>query len=125
MTSISLVFPALAKLGNHRYYGEGSRPYPRADRSYLLGICTGSFAAAAVSTSQTLSELVPAGVEAVLVAFRTGLRSLELRDDIEKPIPDVSHSWSVVLRIQEDQASKAIDAIISAKVCIRLHQWCH
>ena len=56
-----------------RYYGEGSRPFPSADNTYLVGICTGSFAAAAISTSQTLSELIPAGVEAVLVAFRTGL----------------------------------------------------
>src|SRR5699024_12810178 len=59
-----------------RHFGEGSNPYPTAGNSYCLGLCTGSFAAAAISTSQTLSELIPAGVEAVLTAFRTALRSL-------------------------------------------------
>lgn len=67
----------------------------------MLGTCTGTFAAAAISSARSLSELVPAGIEAVIVAFRTALRSLILRDDIE-PINDVStSSWSVVVSAQE------------------------
>ena len=82
-----------------------------------MGICTGSFAAAAISTSQTVSELIPAGVEAVLVAFRTGLRSLELRNEIERSIPEISSSWSVVISAQEEKAIQIIEEFSSAKVC--------
>lgn len=73
-----------------------------------MGLCTGSFAAAAISTSQTLSELIPAGIEAVLVAFRTSLRSLELRNDIERSSSEKSRSWSVVVSAQEAQATELI-----------------
>ena len=104
-----------------RYYGEGSRPFPSADNSYLVGTCTGSFAAAAISTSQTLSELVAAGVEAVLVAFRTGLCSLELRNDIERPIPEASRSWSAVVGAQEPQVTEFIETISSAKVSPQMY----
>lgn len=86
-----------------------------------MGVCTGSFAAAAISTSQTISELVSAGVEAVLVAFRTGLRSLELRNDIERPIPESSRSWSVVVGTQEAQATELIETFSSAKVSPQMH----
>ena len=85
-----------------------------------MGICTGSFAAAAISTSRTLSELVPAGVEAALAAFRTGLRSLELRNDIEKPIPGISPSWAAVVGIQETQATEFIETITLAKVSLQM-----
>jgi len=84
-----------------------------------VGLCTGSFAAAAISTSQTLSELIPAGIEAVLVAFRTGLRSLELRNDIERPIPESSRSWSVVVSAYEDQAAELIETFSLKKVSLR------
>ena len=91
-----------------------------------MGICTGSFAAAAISTSQTLSELVPAGVEAVLVAFKTGLRSLEVRDDVETPIADASRSWSVVLSIEEAQATKIVETFVSKKVSLsRVYESIH
>lgn len=84
-----------------------------------MASCTGSFAAAAISTSQTLSELIPAGIEAVLVAFRTGLRSLELREDIERPVAGASQSWSVVVNGKEEEVIASLEAISSTKV--RLH----
>jgi naphtho-gamma-pyrone polyketide synthase len=84
--------------------------------SYLLGICTGSFAAAAISTSQTVSELIPAGVEAVLVAFRTALRSAILRNDLEEPIHGMSRSWSVVVSLQQADADALINAFCMDKV---------
>jgi naphtho-gamma-pyrone polyketide synthase len=65
---------------------------------------------------QTLSELVPAGIEAVLVAFRTGLRSLELRNDIVRPVPETSRSWSVVVSGQEEQVATYIEAFNIKKV---------
>lgn len=105
---------------NPRYFGEGSHPYPTAGNSYCLGLCTGSFAAAAVSTSQTLSELIPAGVEAVLTAFRTALRSFVVRDDIARPTSGTRRSWSAVINVQEDEAVEMIDRFCLAKVRKRL-----
>lgn len=99
-----------------RYYGEGSRPYPNATNSYILGLCTGSFAASAICTSQTLTELVPAGIEAVIVAFRTGLRSLELRNAIEGSNLGDSRSWSVIASAREVEAAEMIESFSSTKV---------
>ncbi|PQE06757.1 polyketide synthase protein [Rutstroemia sp. NJR-2017a BBW] len=97
-----------------RYYGEGSRPYPTAADSYILGLCTGSFAASAISTSQTLQELIPAAIEAVLVAFRTGLRSLELRNAIELSRLTESQSWSTIFSAKEAEAIELIETFSAA-----------
>ncbi len=80
-----------------------------------MGLCAGSFAAAAISTSQTVAELIAAGIEAVLVAFRTGLRSLEARNDIE-PRCVASAVWSVVLGMQEEHVSSILYKFSEAKV---------
>lgn len=91
-----------------RYYSEGSRRYPHSSTSYAVGLCTGSFAAAAISTSQTVAELLPAAIEAVLVAFRTGLGSFEARNDIE-PRSVVPPIWPVIVGMQEEQAAAILD----------------
>ena len=106
----------LGLIARLRLYGEGSRHFPNAANSYLLGTSTGSFAAAAISVSQTISQLVTAGAEAVLVAFKTGLCSLELRDDLEKPTADGPRSWSVVVNTTEARATEIIKTFNSAKV---------
>lgn len=82
-----------------------------------MGLCAGGFAAAAVSTSQTLAELIPAGVEAVLTAFRTALYTLAVRNDVEEPNHGIHHqSWSAVVNIQEYEASELIKRFILEKV---------
>ena len=78
-------------------------------------MCTGSFAAAAISTSQTVAELLPAAIEAVTVAFRTGLKSFEARNDIE-PHSVAPPIWSAIVGMQEEQASALCDAFIKANV---------
>lgn len=83
----------------------------------MIGLCTGSLAAAAISTSRSVFELVPAALEAVLVAFRTGLRSVEVRQDIEPNALDTSSSWSMIVGIQEGQASLALREHVKATVC--------
>lgn len=98
-----------------RNYGEGSRPYPHPSRSFVVGLCAGSLAAAAISTSRSVFELVPAAIEAVLIAFRTGLRSVEVRQDIE-PNAQMSSSWSFILSMQEGQASSALQEHAKATV---------
>ncbi|PHH59520.1 hypothetical protein CDD81_3135 [Ophiocordyceps australis] len=55
-------------------YAEGRR-FPSGQDTYLLGVCAGSFAACAISVSQTVHEVVLAGVEATRIAFRTALCS--------------------------------------------------
>lgn len=69
-----------------------------------MGVCTGSFAAAAISSSRNMSELIPAGVEAVLAAFRTGLHSLRMQQDIDPISTERAGPWSLVVSLMESQA---------------------
>ncbi|KAL8653253.1 MAG: hypothetical protein Q9210_002207 [Variospora velana] len=78
--------------------------YPDATSSYLIGVCTGSFAAAAISSSRTMTELIPAGVEAALAAFRTGLHSLIMQQDIEPMSIEKARPWSFISSLPEYQA---------------------
>lgn len=50
------------------------------------------------------------------MAFRTGLRSLELRNDIETPISGISRSWSVVVSAKEEKAVESVQAFGLKKV---------
>lgn len=101
-----------------RHHGDGSRPFPTSSESTVIGLCTGSLAAAAISTSATVFELIPAAVEAVLIAFRTGLRSIEVRNDVERASQELSPVWSVIVGLGESQALKELDAFSRAKVLI-------
>jgi hypothetical protein len=81
----------------------------------IVGICTGLLAAAAISTSKSLAELIPKAVDTVLLAFRIGLHAESMSDTI------VGHdksakSWSLVLGMREDDASAAISSFLQAKV---------
>lgn len=100
-----------------RYHAEGSRPYPRPSDSFAIGLCTGSLAAAAVSACRTVLDLVEAGVEAVLVAFRTGLRSVEVRDDIGVNAQDASMGWSMILGTNKEQAQQGLQRYACSIVC--------
>lgn len=66
-----------------------------------------------------MSELIPAGVEAVLVAFRTALQSLNTRNEIELPVPEANQSWSAVVSLKEARAIELIETFgqenVSAK----------
>jgi hypothetical protein len=64
--------------------------------TYLVGLCTGLFAATAIACSPSLSELVPIGVQFVLMAFRTGAFVATLADRLEKD-SDLSKSWTYVV----------------------------
>ena len=99
-----------------RYFSEGSRKYPLPESDYVLGLCTGSFAAAAISTSQTIFDLIPASVEAVLVAFRTALCSLDLRKDIEQSPSQHGRSWSVSVNLAESEAKASLREFCTNKV---------
>ena len=111
-------FVISAVLTPFRYHGDGSRPFPSSSDTTVLGLCTGSLTAAAISTSANVFELLPAAVEAVLIAFRIGLRSIEVRDEIERGSQGASPVWSVIVGMQENQALQELDRFSAAKVYI-------
>ena len=83
----------------------------------MVGLCTGSLAAAAVCCSRNIAELLPAAIEAVLVAFRTGLRATEVRDRLELS-DGASATWSIVVPgIQEGAASTLLKDFCHNRVC--------
>ena len=82
-----------------------------------MGLCTGTLAATAISSSTSLSELLPAAIHTVQVAFRLGLCGQELRDRIHTPDPGAGQEWSAVFfGLDEASASAAITEFSNAKV---------
>jgi hypothetical protein len=71
----------------------------------MLGICTGSLTAAAVSSSRSLSELVPRAVEAVLVAFGVGMCVSSMKMRLVSP-PEMSRTWFIM--VAGPSASQAV-----------------
>lgn len=61
-----------------------------------MGLCTGTFAAAAVSCSNSVSDLVPMAVDAVIAAFRTGMHVTEVAKRLV-PVLDSAQSWSIII----------------------------
>lgn len=81
-----------------RQHSDGQLSYPTAQDSQLLGFCTGALAAAAVSSSQDLNQLVPAAVHAIVVALHTGLRAAHVALSIDgNTSPTVTTPWSMVV----------------------------
>ncbi|RYO88001.1 hypothetical protein DL766_004976 [Monosporascus sp. MC13-8B] len=56
-----------------------------------------ALAAAAVSCSQSTMELVPMAVDAVIVAFRTGMHVTDMAQRIEPPDSLEEKSWSIIV----------------------------
>ncbi|KAI9742330.1 MAG: hypothetical protein M1818_003863 [Claussenomyces sp. TS43310] len=82
--------------------------YPNAADSYVIGTCTGGFAAAAISSSKTIAELIPAGIEAVLIALRFGICALEAKNRLSISESERA-SWSAIVGdITEEKASELI-----------------
>ena len=103
------------------YYEEAGRQYPSPGEAYLVGLCTGTLAAAAISSSTSLSELLPAAVHTVQVAFRLGLCGQELRDRIHTPDPSAGQEWSAVFfGLDEASAVAAIAEFSESKVLPQL-----
>ncbi|KAH8702107.1 conidial pigment polyketide synthase PksP/Alb1 [Talaromyces proteolyticus] len=78
------------------HYGDGGHIYPAGSESYVIGLCTGLLASAAISSSRTIGELIPVAVEAVVIALRLGLCTLKVRNFVGRN-EGSSHSWSVVV----------------------------
>ncbi|KHN94891.1 polyketide synthase [Metarhizium album ARSEF 1941] len=86
-------------------YGSNSEPYPSPRGTCIIGPCTGGFAAAAISCSQTLSELIPVAVEASLAAFRTALCSWLAGQDLAPRQTSETASWSAAVKPRDANES--------------------
>ncbi|KAM0245977.1 hypothetical protein ACHAQJ_010382 [Trichoderma viride] len=87
--------------------------YPAGPNNHILGLCIGALAAAAVSSSQSLSELLQAGVDAVRVSLKVGLlvaRTAALFGHTEST---GTSSWSYVIPESQFPLALAEKAIAS------------
>ncbi|KAF2811543.1 ketoacyl-synt-domain-containing protein [Mytilinidion resinicola] len=88
-----VVFVQLAYFIN-AHEQESKVPYPDAEGSICVGTCVGQLAAAAVSLSVSLSDLIPLAVKATVLAFRTGILTEIVGNSIELKDPD-GGSWAM------------------------------
>ncbi|KAK4230211.1 PaPKS1 melanin biosynthesis polyketide synthase encoded by the PaPKS1 protein [Podospora fimiseda] len=81
----------------------------RHDRTLLVGLCSGMFAASAIASTPSLSTLVPVAVQAVLLAFRTGSHVHAIGERLN-PVDEQSESWTYIFPgLKEDDATSALD----------------
>ncbi|CRL29453.1 Beta-ketoacyl synthase [Penicillium camemberti] len=104
------------------YYGDLGHAYPSGDESCIIGLCTGQLASAAVSSSKTIGELIPAGIETVVLALRLGMCVLRVQELIE-PSKSATSSWSVLISgIREPEAQDLIQQYAKKNALPRVSQ---
>lgn len=67
--------------------------YPQPLDSFLIGMCTGSLAVAAISCCRTLSELLPVAVQVVVLSLRAGTLAADIRARLQVD-SDPESSWA-------------------------------
>ena len=83
---------------------------------HILGVCTGLIAASAIASADSLTALLPIAVEAVRIAFRTGLYIGDVAEHLEGP-HDACKSWSSIVATSDKRAAEdAIDRFNQAHV---------
>ena len=113
--SYAFHYPSSASLTTFSTCGQ-KWPYPKAATSCVIGICSGALAAAAVSSSTTFSNLLPAAVHSVVISFRTGLRSAEAGLKISSS-RGLQGDWSLLVsRMTIVEAQQAINDFSEASV---------
>lgn len=86
------------------------------DQMAFGGLCSGMFAAAAITSTPTLSTLVPVAVEVSLMAFRTGSHVNAMAERLCL-LSDRSESWTYILPgLSGDQARSILAKFNTAKV---------
>ncbi|KAG7144862.1 Conidial pigment polyketide synthase PfmaE like protein [Verticillium longisporum] len=82
--------------------------------TYILGLCTGLFAAAAVASTGSVSTLIPLAVQTVLMAFRTGSHVASLAERL-CPATSRSDPWThVLVDVTEADVNKALQSFHSS-----------
>lgn len=89
-----------------------------AQESRAVGLCTGALAAAAVACSRSVIDLVPLAVNAVRVAFRTGVRVKDVAHRVN-PSNEPKQSWSAI--IPGSSSAEAINHFCKTTVSSRIH----
>ena len=92
------------------YFEEQFTPYLRgcsddSHNTYILGACTGSIAASAIASATSLTTLLPLAVEAVRIAFRTGLYVGDVAERLEGP-HYACKSWSTIIATSDKGAAE-------------------
>ncbi|KAH8646188.1 putative polyketide synthase [Xylariales sp. PMI_506] len=109
-----------ALIGYYESNPEAEFDLPRCPDAYIAAIGAAYLGAAAIAVSQSLSDLVVAGVQAVRTGFRLGLVVDEVSQNLKPrqitPEPGPGDSWAyVVPDITAPEVQKELDAIHKAE----------
>ena len=108
--------PCVANFSTIRYTEEEVSSGVDPSRTYIVGLCTGSLAAAAIASSPSPGTLVPLAVETVRIAFRTGLQVGTAARRVHQTV-DSPESWAVLVsETTEVDARHAINDFHDKKV---------
>ncbi|KAK3903957.1 conidial yellow pigment biosynthesis polyketide synthase [Staphylotrichum tortipilum] len=84
-------------------------------RTFVVGLCSGLWAAAAVSIAPSLPDLVHIGTQTVLLAFKTGTYVHSIAQRLE-PATNESRSWTQLLAgISHEEVVEKLDAYHTAE----------
>ena len=94
------------------YFEEGFTPYLRdysrdSHSTYIIGACTGSIAASAIASASSLTTLLPLAVEAVRIAFRTGLYIGDVAERLDGP-QYAFRSWSTIIATSDKKTAENV-----------------
>jgi len=80
-----------------------------------MGLCTGALAAAAISSTQELMQLIPVAVHATVIALHLGLRAAQ---EAQSVTGFSSSSWAsmVVVGVPQSDVATALQRFNSEKV---------
>ncbi|KAG4026289.1 hypothetical protein MFRU_042g00180 [Monilinia fructicola] len=85
-------------------YGDLTSP----SETCLVGLCTGLFAAAAIASSRSVSQLIPIAIQVVLMAFRAGLHVAAVAESLNNSSKS-TESWTYIIpAAQESEVSSIL-----------------
>ena len=87
------------------YFSENPAELPAASNTRVLGLCTGLLAASAIVSARTIEELVPLGVLAVRLSFRSGAVADSTRTVLAQ-VGEERAPWSTIVTATTEQAAK-------------------
>lgn len=91
---------------------------PSEARRCILGVCTGSIAAAAVAVSNSVKQLVDIGPEIVCISLRTGLEAYKRSQRLESS----EGSWTLlVVGLPVVELQTIVDEFNKSNVCTCLY----
>ncbi|EUC44947.1 hypothetical protein COCMIDRAFT_37278 [Bipolaris oryzae ATCC 44560] len=92
--ALDMAITTLWQLGTFILQAEACYRTPNC--SVVVGLCTGTFAAAAVSCSKNTTELIPLAIEAVIASFKTGVLVQDIAQRLA-PSQDLDQSWAILI----------------------------